>query len=50
MKLTAFGCGRRNGNTEIYIKEALMAAESLEGDEAARIIDANLSHERPESA
>lgn len=28
MKLTAFGCGRRNGNTEIYIKEALMAAEA----------------------
>ena len=32
------------------LAEALMAAESLEGDEAARIIDANLSHERPESA
>ena len=27
MKLVAFGCGRRNGNTEVYIKEALMAAE-----------------------
>lgn len=27
MKLTAFGCGRRNGNTEIFMKEALMSAE-----------------------
>lgn len=27
MKLVAFGCGRKNGNTEVFIKEALMAAE-----------------------
>lgn len=27
MKLVAFTAGRRNGNTEIYVKEALMAAE-----------------------
>lgn len=27
MKLVAFSCGRKNGNTEIYIKEALMEAE-----------------------
>ncbi|NMA25643.1 MAG: flavodoxin family protein [Clostridiales bacterium] len=27
MKLVAFAAGRRNGNTEIYVKEALMAAE-----------------------
>lgn len=29
MKLIAFGAGRKNGNTEVYIKEALMAAENL---------------------
>lgn len=27
MKLVAFSAGRRNGNTEIFVKEALMAAE-----------------------
>lgn len=29
MKLVAFGAGRKNGNTEIFIKEALMAAEEM---------------------
>ena len=29
MKLAAFSAGRKNGNTEIFIKEALMAAEEM---------------------
>lgn len=29
MKLVAFGAGRRHGNTEVFIKEALMAAEEM---------------------
>ncbi|MCD8324994.1 MAG: flavodoxin family protein [Clostridiales bacterium] len=29
MKIIAFGAGRKDGNTEIYIKEALMAAEEM---------------------
>ncbi len=28
MKLIAFGAGRKNGNSEVFIKEALMAAEA----------------------
>ena len=28
-KIVAFGAGRRHGNTEVYIKEALMAAEEM---------------------
>ena len=29
MKLVAFHSGRKNGNTEVFVKEALMAAEEM---------------------
>lgn len=44
MKLAAFSAGRKNGNTEVFIKEALMAAEEM-GVEVAlyRLNDFELS-------
>jgi len=42
-KIVAFGAGRRNGNTEIFIKEALMAAEKAAVEvEYIRLNECNL--------
>ena len=43
MKLTAFTAGRPKGNTEIFVKEALMAAEAKGVEvELIRLTDCNL--------
>lgn len=44
MKLLGFSCGRRNGNTEILIKEALMGAEEMGIEvELLRMLDLQVS-------
>src|SRR4030066_2145532 len=44
MKLLGFSCGRKNGNTEVLVKEALMGAEEAGGVEVqfVRLLDVDI--------
>ena len=44
MKLLGFSCGRKNGNTEVLVKEALMGAEEVGGIEVqfVRLLDMDI--------
>ena len=46
MKLIAYGAGRRYGNTEVLIKEALMAAEEMGGQLRSLVLSTGTGGQR----